>query len=198
MYNIFGIYFVEWRKTMYQLIGSLKGHIYDELINLLIKKSDSFLFHLPNMGKTIVNKRNAELMPEYPIGYSYEEDQDLHIAYIEKMNIYLNLIKSDIIKHYIDTGYLDQVSSNEIEVFYAAISERTKIFFSLTNNFSKWMYPMLPEDPCFICNEKCIFQCISHENLFFLYLDDIDIKCFLKKNKIKFEFIPDIKPPAFS
>lgn len=183
---------------MYQIISSINGNTYQELVQLLIEQSDSFLFYLPNMGKTLVNERNADLMSQYSIGYSHEEDQDLHAAYIKRMQWYIDLIRDDIIKSYADTGYLNQVSNLEIEVHHVAISEKTKDFFAQTNDFSKWKYPALPENPCFMLNGKCVFQCIAHENLCFLYINDGRIKKLLKKNKVEFLKIPDDDIPTLN
>ncbi|MBQ8184401.1 MAG: hypothetical protein IJ036_01300, partial [Lachnospiraceae bacterium] len=124
---------------MYRILDSLNGKVYQELVSLLIKRSDSFLFHLPNMGKTVVNHRNAPFMTGYPIGYSKEKDQDLHLAYMKWVKRYIDLIRDDIIQSHTDTGYLDQISSIEMEVYHVAISERTSGFFGQTDDFSKWM-----------------------------------------------------------
>ena len=64
------------------------GSAYFELVDYLLKQSTSILFHLPNMGKTLVNERNAALMAEsihhYEIGYSEEINQECHIEYVAK------------------------------------------------------------------------------------------------------------------
>ena len=54
----------------YQLKKPIKKKKYNKLVDFLIENSDSFLFNLPNMGKTVVNERNADVMDE-PIGYVY-------------------------------------------------------------------------------------------------------------------------------
>lgn len=104
----------EGERDMLKIIGSINGNAYQELVHLLIKQSDSFVFNLPNMGKILINERNIEFMPEYTIGYSQEEDQDLHNAYMKRMAYYLDIIKNDVISVRKDTGYLDQVSNIEI------------------------------------------------------------------------------------
>lgn len=154
---------------------------------MLIERSDSYLFHLPNMGKILINERNAEYFPQYPLGYTQEEDQDSHAVYIKRMKWHIDLIKEDIIESHIDTGYLNQTSNSELEIYHVAISERTLGFFSGTRDFFKWLYPILPEDPCFLSKGKCIFQCIAHENLCYLYIDDREIVKFLKRNHVEIE-----------
>lgn len=171
---------------MYEIYGPLNREVYLDLVRLLIKRSNSFLISLPNMGKTMVNERNAKLMQNYPIGYSIEENQDLHFAYVKWTDRYINLIKDNIIQRYTDTGYLDQTTSVAMEIIHVSIGENTIDFFSQTDDFSKWTYPAFPENPCFLSNGKCIFQCIAHENLCIIYIDDKEIKSFLKKRKISY------------
>ena len=173
---------------MYQIVitSPLCGKVYQDLITILIQRSDSFLFHLPNMGKVLINERNAEFMPEYPLGYTEEEDQELHKLYIKRMEQYLDIIQNDIIESHIDTGYLDQVSNIEIKVFNVSISNKTISFFRKTDDFSKWKYPDMPENPCFLLKGECLFQCIAHENICFLNFYDPKIIKLFKANKIKF------------
>lgn len=171
---------------MYEIYGSLDREKYLELVQLLIARSDSFLISLPNMGKTMVNERNAKQMEDYPIGYCSEEDQDLHLAYIKWTTGYIDLIKEDIIQRYTDTGYLDHTTSIAMEIVHVATSERTINFFSQTDDFSRWTYPAFPENPCFLADGKCIFQCIAHERICFLYIEDKEIKRFLKRRKINY------------
>lgn len=173
---------------MYQItiIGHICGNVYCEILNELFKRSDSFLFHLPNMGKMLVNERNIEYFPEYELGYTEEDNQEKHISYIKQVQPYLEIIKNDIIESHIDTGYLNQVSNIEMEVFRVSISENSKAFFSKTNDFLNWKYPKLPEDPCFLSNGECIFQCLSHEELCFLNYYDKKIIKLLKTNNIDF------------
>lgn len=169
----------------YQLKKPIKKKKYNKLVDFLIENSDSFLFNLPNMGKTVVNERNADVMDE-PIGYVDEEDQDEYRAYVERTKPCIDIIRDDIIESYFDTGCLDQITSIEHQIFYAKISNKTKSFFMQTDSFSKWLFPYLPENPCFIKNGRCIFQCISHEELFFIDLDVPKVEEFLKKNRIRF------------
>jgi hypothetical protein len=173
-------------QEMYNVFGVLSPNAYIELVQLLLKKSDSFLISLPNMGKSLVNERNVHLLNGYPLGYSVEEDQDLHLAYIKWTKQYLDLIRNDIIRSYTDTGYLDHTTNIAMDIFHVAISERTIDFFSQTDDFSRWMYPAFPENPCFLSNGKCIFQCIAHERLCILYIEDKEIKHFLRRNRIKY------------
>ena len=168
------------------IVGNICGEAYDKLISRLVQISESFLFHLPNMGKTLVNERNAELMEGYPLGYIEETDCEQHQAYIEKMQPFLNIIEKDIIEHHKDTGYLDQMSNLEIDVYSVTISENTKNFFAKSDNVFNWQYPNFPEDPCFLSSDDCIFQVIAHENLSFLYRDDPYIISLLDEYDIEY------------
>ncbi len=181
---------------MLQILDALNGDTYKKIIELLIKYSDSFIFTVPNMGKILVNKRNAKFMSEYPIGFSEEYDQKLHLDYINRIQEYINVVEDDIITTCVDTGYLDQISNLEIAVYHVAISEKSTDFFALTNDFAKWVYPEYPENPCFLLKNNCIFQSITHEDLYFLYLDNADVRNFLKRNNINYEEIKE-KPPRF-
>ena len=58
------------------------------------------------------------------------------------------------------------------------------------NGFSDWVYPDAPEDPCFLSNGKCVFQCIAHEGLQYLYSNNKVILDFFKKNKVAFTSVP--------
>ncbi len=176
---------------MYQIMDYLNKVAYNELVDYLIEHSDSFIFHLPNMGKILANERNVDLMSEYPIGYSEEFEQERHKEYVKRMEPYIEVIKDDIIERHYDTGYLDQASNREIEVFNVRISPATKQFFQFTEGFERWTYPELPENPCFLREGKCIFQSIVHEDLYFVYLDDENIEKILKRNHISYMYMPD-------
>lgn len=171
---------------MYTITSPIFGDSYQKIVKLLIEQSDSFIFHLPNNGKVLINERNVDSMPDFPIGYTESEDQDLHAAYIKTMQDYLDLIREDIISVKKDVGYLDQITNREMEVYHVRISENTLSFFSTTVDFFRWRYPALPENPCFIKEGKCIFHCIAHENICFLNVDDKRIVKILKKNHIEF------------
>ena len=182
---------------MYEILGSLSGKAYNEMISLLVHRCDSFIFHLPNMGKLMINERNAKFLSSYPVGYSKEENQNEHREYVDRVDKFLDVIKNDIVRDYTDTGYLDQVSSIEMRIYHVSISSRTKHFFELTDNFSNWRYPSLPENPCFLSKGKCIFQCIAHENLCFIYSDDKEFELLLKRNRIEFVQSGDLQTPRF-
>jgi hypothetical protein len=173
---------------MYQITTTtdISGSAYNELIAYLTRHCDSFSFHLPNMGKMLVNERNAQYFPEYPIGYTEEIDQEKHRIYIGSVQPLINIISNDIIKQWKDTGYLDQISSIETEIFHALISPQTPIFFATAERILAWKYPKLPEDPCFFSNGICVFQCIAHESMCYFNSADPWILQFLKKHKIDF------------
>lgn len=165
---------------------SISNKAYNDLLLFLIKKSDTYMFHLPNMGKILVNRRNHNDFPEYPLGYTEIDNQNEHFNYIEKVKINLKKIQSDIISSHIDTGYLDQTFNIEIEVFNVKVSEKTLDFFSSTDSFSNWKYPDLPENPCFFIDEKCVFECIAHEKMCVINPFDSEIFDILKKHKIDY------------
>lgn len=183
---------------MFSILEPLKGEKFDNFIAFLIENSDSFLFHLPNFEKIMVNERNAKMMKEYPIGYSYEDDPENYNKYLQKMEKYLSIIKDDITAQYYDTGYLNQITSNEMKVFEVNISNNSPLFFSQARDFSMWMYPFLPEDPCFLYKGKCVYQTITHENLYFLYLKGKRIERFLIQNNIPFEHVPFSRRPSIN
>lgn len=174
---------------MYQIFEPIRKSTYEKLIELLITKSDSFIFHLPNYGKIYVNERNKELMSEYPIGYSEEESQEEYETYVREMDKYIDIVREDIIERYTDTGYLDQAFGYEIEIYHMAISDKTMKLLKQTDDLSKWLYPELPENPCFLRDGKCVFECIAHEYLYFIYVEDEEIEDFLRKNKIEYVYM---------
>ena len=168
---------------------SISKKAYNELLLFLIKKSDTYMFHLPNMGKILVNQRNHKDSPDYPLGYTEIDDQKDHFNYVDKVKIHLKKIQSDIISSHIDTGYLEQTFNIEIEVFNVNVSEKTFDFFSITDSFYEWQYPNLPENPCFFINGKCIFECIAHEKMCVIDPFDNEIFSILKKHEIKYFLI---------
>ena len=111
------------------IFDDICGVAYTRLIEHLIQKCDSFLFHLPNVGKMLINERNSKHFPEYPIGYTEEIDQHKHNEYIKKVQPLLEIVSADIIEQYKDTGYLDQTSNIEVEVFRIAMSKQSSLFF---------------------------------------------------------------------
>ena len=169
----------------YQILSPLRGKLYEGFVDILIENCDTYIFNLPNMEKITVNKRNKKHMRGLPIGYTKTEEPEEHEKYILSTQKYFDLVKSDIVKSVRDTGYLNQVGSNELEVFLLKISKRTKNLFKEFDCFSEWVYPKAPEDPCFFANGKCVFQCISHENLQYLFSYDRIFTDFFKTNMIK-------------
>ncbi len=89
----------------------ISGTAYSELIAYLTRQCDTFYFHLPNMGKMLVNERNAPYFPEYPIGYNEVTDEKEHLAYVEHVQPLVHSISNDITKQWKDTGYHNQISN---------------------------------------------------------------------------------------
>ena len=73
-----------------------------------------------------------------------------------------------------------------MEIFQILVSEQTRMFFGKAESILSWKYPNLPEDPCFMSDQVCIFQCIAHEGLCFFNSTDPWIFDFLKKYNIDF------------
>lgn len=176
---------------MVKILDDIQGDCYSELIAMLLEQSDEVLFHLPNMDKIVINERNVRSMPGFPIGYVEEREQTNFQNYYKRVTPYIELISNDIVSRYFDTGYLDQYSNHEIEVFHVKTSENTAKFFASANDLAQWRYPFLPEDPCFLQNGKCIFKCISHEKIYSYYGADKRIIKFLRKHRLKHMKIPD-------
>ena len=176
---------------MVNILDDVQKDCYHTLIKLLLEQSDEILFHLPNMDKIIVNERNVDLMPGYPIGYVEELEQTNFQNYYKRVKPYIELISNDITSRYFDTGYLDQRSNREIEVFRVKTSADTIKFFASANDLAQWRYPFLPADPCFLQDEKCIFKCISHEKIYSYYGTDKRIVKLLRKHRLKYMTIPD-------
>ena len=57
------------------ITSEIQDNAYDELMNWLESKCDSFSFCLPHFGKVVVTESNADIYPEYEIGY-VEEDEE--------------------------------------------------------------------------------------------------------------------------
>ena len=51
------------------ITSEIQDNAYDELMNWLESKCDSFSFCLPHFGKVVVTESNADIYPEYEIGY---------------------------------------------------------------------------------------------------------------------------------
>ena len=169
--------------------GFISKEAYNELLLFLIEKSDTYMFHLPNMGKMLINQRNHKDFPEYPLGYTEINDQKDHFNYVDNVKKYLEIIQSDIISSHIDTGYLEQTFNIEIEVFNVNISEKTLDFFSITDSFYEWQYPELPENPCFFVDGKCIFECVAHEKMCIIYLYNEEVVNILNKHNVQYFLI---------
>ena len=62
------------------MIGLLiQDNAYDELMNWLESKCDSFSFCLPHFGKVVVTESNADIYTEYEIGYVEEDEESKNI-----------------------------------------------------------------------------------------------------------------------
>lgn len=179
----------------YSISTPLRGELYEKTIDCLIQECDSYIFNLPNMEKVWVNERNRKHMKGFPLGYTEIVDPNEHEKYLAITKKYTDIIQPDIIKRKRDTGYLNQCSSNEIEIFHVRVSHRTKKLFMQFNSFSDWIYPDAPEDPCFLSQGKCVFQCISHEGLQYLFSKNRVLLDLFKKNKAEVFSMPCGKTP---
>lgn len=155
----------------YQIDSPLEGKLYEEFVDILIGYCDTYIFNIPNYAKMKSRHRYA----------ATKKDREEHEEYVLYTQKYTDLVKSDIIKRVFSRGYLDQKGNVELEVFLLKTSQRTKKLFQKFNSFPEWLYPLAPEDPCFILHKRCVFQCIAHENLLLLYSDDKVFMDFFKK-----------------
>lgn len=176
----------------------MENDAYREICELLLNNSDSYMFCLINMGKVLINERNAPYCKEHEIGYVEEFKQDDHKKYLETVKPYIDIIRDDIIDRHFDTGYLDQLVNREMEVFRVAVSKKTKLFLDQANGFSKWQYPLMPENLCFFSGDRCICKSIAHENLCFFYGKIDPIKKILKEHGIPFDIYTNQKPLMLS
>ena len=86
------------------ITSEIQDNAYDELMNWLESKCDSFSFCLPHFGKVVVTESNADIYPEYEIGYVEEDEESKkdYEQYRRRVQKYLENISEYIIENYVD------------------------------------------------------------------------------------------------
>lgn len=168
--------------------SEVRDDVYDELINWLVSKCDSFSFCLPHFGKVVVTESNAEIYPEYEIGYVEEDEESKkdYELYRRKVQEYLKSISEYIIENYVDTEYCESISGYEKEIFIIKFSNVTKKFLENVRDLYGWSYPDFPEDLSFYIDGKLYMRSIGHERICELYSESKELKKFLKNNDLQF------------
>ena len=101
------------------ITSEIQDNAYDELINWLESKCDSFSFCLSHFGKVVVTESNADIYPEYEIGYVEEDEESKkdYEQYRRRVQKYLENISEYIIENYVDIEYCETISGYEKEIF---------------------------------------------------------------------------------
>lgn len=147
------------------ITSEIQDNAYDELMNWLESKCDSFSFCLPHFGKVVVTESNADIYPEYEIGY-VEEDEESKKDYEQYRRIvqkYLENISEYIIENYVDIEYCETISGYEKEIFIIKFNNITKKFFENVKDLYGWLYPEFPEDLSFYIDGELYMRSIAHE-----------------------------------
>ncbi|MFR5919213.1 hypothetical protein [Eubacterium ventriosum] len=113
------------------ITSEIQDNAYDELMNWLESKCDSFSFCLPHFGKVVVTESNADIYPEYEIGYVEEDEESKkdYEQYRRRVQKYLENISEYIIENYVDIEYCETISGYEKEIFIIKFNNITKKFF---------------------------------------------------------------------
>ena len=130
------------------ITSEIQDNAYDELMNWLESKCDSFSFCLPHFGKVVVTESNADIYPEYEIGYVEEDEESKkdYEQYRRRVQKYLENISEYIIENYVDIEYCETISGYEKEIFIIKFNNITKKFFENVKDLYCWLYPEFPED----------------------------------------------------
>lgn len=131
----------------YSQLSEIQDNAYDELMNWLESKCDSFSFCLPHFGKVVVTESNADIYPEYEIGYVEEDEESKkdYEQYRRRVQKYLENISEYIIENYVDIEYCETISGYEKEIFIIKLNNITKKFFENVKDLYGWLYPEFPE-----------------------------------------------------
>ena len=114
------------------ITSEIQDNAYDELMNWLESKCDSFSFCLPHFGKVVVTESNADIYPEYEIGYVEEDEESKKIMNsIGEEQKYLENISEYIIENYVDIEYCETISGYEKEIFIIKLNNITKSFLKM-------------------------------------------------------------------
>lgn len=129
------------------ITSEIQDNAYDELINWLESKCDSFSFCLSHFGKVVVTESNADIYPEYEIGYVEEDEESKkdYEQYRRRVQKYLENISEYIIENYVDIEYCETISGYEKEIFIIKFNNITKKFFENVKDLYGWLYPEFPE-----------------------------------------------------
>ena len=107
------------------ITSEIQDNTYDELMNWLESKCDSFSFCLPHFGKVVVTESNADIYPEYEIGYVEEDEESKkdYEQYRRRVQKYLENISEDL-SFYIDGElYMRSIAHERICEFYSESKE---------------------------------------------------------------------------
>lgn len=138
----------------------MKSKKYKKIITKLIKQSDFITFHIPNYGKIL--KSYDDIHEEE---YTNEFNED-YLEYRKHCLTQIKEIQDDIIEVYNDTDYCTQSYEYELEIYVVRTSTEVEKFLLSFNHFNEWQYPNMPEDLCFYKGNKCLFESITHENMY--------------------------------
>ena len=167
----------------YSQLSEIQDNAYDELMNWLESKCDSFSFCLPHFGKVVVTESNADIYPEYEIGYVEEDEESKkdYEQYRRRVQKYLENISEYIIENYVDIEYCETISGYEKEIFIIKFNNITKKFFENVKDLYGWLYPEFPEDLSFYIDGELYMRSIAHERICEFYSESKELKRFLKK-----------------
>ena len=170
------------------ITSEIQDNEYDELMNWLESKCDSFSFCLPHFGKVVVTESNADIYPEYEIGYVEEDEESKkdYEQYRRRVQKYLENISEYIIENYVDIEYCETISGYEKEIFIIKLNNITKKFFENVKDLYGWLYPEFPEDLSFYIDGKLYMRSIAHERICEFYSESKELKRFLKNNGLQF------------
>lgn len=144
--NLVKMYMNKYHKHVC-ITSEIQDNAYDELMNWLESKCDSFSFCLPHFGKVVVTESNADIYPEYEIGYVEEDEESKkdYEQYRRRVQKYLENISEYIIENYVDIEYCETISGYEKEIFIIKFNNITKKFFENVKDLYGWLYPEFPE-----------------------------------------------------
>ena len=119
------------------ITSEIQDNAYDELMNWLESKCDSFSFCLPHFGKVVVTESNADIYPEYEIGYVEEDEERKKIMNSigeECKNIW-KIFPEDL-SFYIDGElYMRSIAHERICEFYSESKELKRFLKKMVYNF---------------------------------------------------------------
>lgn len=156
---------------MLSFLEEVKGDAYNQLIEYAVNKSDAIMLVFGDYTNTESYKARKRELRQLIAPFRIKTRNNAEWA----TNV-----------------FLDKNVQFSIDVYKAC--EELLLFLKRTDRLYGWLWPDLPEDPCFFRNGDCWFATNAHEKFAYMY-DTREDRNFVRELGVKFELSDSNGPP---